>query len=81
MQDALAVINRPGPAISSTGQPTAPGDGTETNAQGVDPSLFFEEKRLHFRHPNVGIMQSHNIYLKAQALVMFRNFICMDEGA
>jgi glycosyltransferase involved in cell wall biosynthesis len=50
------------------------GDDVRTDVvyQGVDPSLFFEEKGLLFRHPNVGIMQSHNIYPKVKALIEFR---------
>jgi len=43
--------------------------------QGVDPSMFYRDKGISLRHPNVGILQTHNIYPKAKALADFRNVI------
>jgi hypothetical protein len=43
MQAALAMINRPGPAIPNAGQPTAPGAGTETQPQLPGTFTFFKD--------------------------------------
>ena len=43
--------------------------------QGVDPSMFYRDEEIPLRHPNVGILQTYNIYPKAQALADFRNVI------
>ncbi len=48
---------------------------TDVVYQGVDPSLFYEEKGLQLKHPNVGIMQTYNIWPKVKALIEFRNVI------
>ena len=43
--------------------------------QGVDPSMFYSDKGIPLHHPNVGILQTHNIYPKAKALADFQNVI------
>jgi glycosyltransferase involved in cell wall biosynthesis len=43
--------------------------------QGVDPSMFYPDEKIALRHPNVGIVQTYNIFPKAQALADFRNVI------
>jgi len=48
---------------------------TEVCYQGVDSSLFFEEKGLELKHPSVGIMQSFNVKPKVAALIAFRKII------
>jgi len=51
------------------------GARTEVVYQGVDSSTFYEEKGLELKHPNVGIMQSYNIYPKVKALIKFYTVI------
>jgi glycosyltransferase involved in cell wall biosynthesis len=46
---------------------------TDVVYQGVDSSTFYEEKGLQLKHPNVGIVQTYNIWPKVKALIEFRD--------
>lgn len=48
---------------------------SEVVYQGIDPTQFYEEEGMEFRHPAVAIIQNHTIYPKVEALLRFREVI------
>lgn len=53
------------------------GEGARTSVvyQGIDPTKFYKDKSRALSHPNVGILQTHNILPKAAALANFSGVI------
>lgn len=43
--------------------------------QGIDPNLFYEESGTRLKHPNVCIIQNHNIWPKVEGLLQFANVV------
>jgi glycosyltransferase involved in cell wall biosynthesis len=52
-----------------------PWTDSEVVYHGIDPTQFYEEEGLEFRHPAVAIIQNHTIYPKVEGLLRFREVI------
>lgn len=62
-------------ALNDVVQRHFPNKRTRVIHQGVDPSMFFEDRGVRLEHPNVCIIQNHTILPKVRGLLQFAEVV------